>query len=316
MLDWRTRNTIGTTQLSVSGLCIGTSPLASVPGTYGYEVSEERAVATVREVLGGLINFLDTSNNYGKGNAERRIGKALSLTPLPPDFVIATKVDPDPGSGDFSGERVFRSFDESLSRMGLDKVDLLYLHDPEFHIDFATAMAPGGAVEALLRIRDSGRARYIGVATGTPQVLMDYLGTGLFDVILNHNRYTLVDRSAEGLMDAAARRGTGFINGAPYGGGILARESKTIDRYGYAPAHPEVLRSVAAMRAACDRHGVPLAAAALQFSLRSPLIASTVVGVSSASRLAETAALADLPIPEELWAELDTLVPPREVWLT
>ncbi|MEP7240528.1 MAG: aldo/keto reductase [Devosia sp.] len=315
MPDWRQHRTLGSTYLSVSGLCIGTSPLGSMPDTYGYAVEEERAVATVRAVLDSPINFLDTSNAYGAGRSEQRIGAALRATPLPAGFVIATKVDADPRTGDFSGERVMRSFEESLERMGLQSVDLLHLHDPEFHIDFDAAMAPQGAVNALVRLRESGRARYIGVATGTISVLTSYVETGIFDVVLNHNRYTLVDRSAEPLMEACARRNIGFINGAPYGGGILARGSASTSRYGYAPAHPEVLRAVKAMEAACARHGVPLAAAALQFSLRNPVVASTVVGLSSPARLEETAALADVAIAQTLWDELETLAPPRETWL-
>ena len=199
--------------------------------------------------------------------------------------------------------------------MGLETVDLLHLHDPEFYIDFAAAIAPGGAVSALVRLRDSGRARCIGVATGTISVLSSYVETDIFDVVLNHNRYTLVDRSAEPLMDMCARREIGFINGAPYGGGILARGSEASSKYGYASAHPAVFRSVQAMEKACSKYAVPLAAAALQFSLQNPGVASTVVGVSSPSRLDETAELADFAIPSKLWDELEALVPPRETWL-
>ncbi len=211
--------------------------------------------------------------------------------------MIATKVEPEPGTHDFAGDRVMRSFEESLERLGLDRVDLLHLHDPGFHVDFKQAMAPGGAAEALVRLRESGRVGHIGIATGTISVVTSYAETGVFDVVLNHNRDTLVDRSAEALMALCADRRIGFINGAPYGGGILARGSAASSKYGYATAHPEIIRAVQAMEAACARHDVPVAAAALQFSLKSGSIASTVIGVSSPSRLAETAALADVAIP-------------------
>lgn len=241
---------------------------------------------------------------------------ALRQGAAPSGFVIATKVDANSETHDFSGDRVRRSFEESLERLGLDRVELLHLHDPEFHVDFKKAMKPGGAVEALVRLRDGGTVGYIGIATGAIAVVTSYAETGVFDVVLNHNRYTLVDRSAESLMELCANRKIGFINSAPYGGGILARGSAASSKYGYATAHPEVMRAVQAMEAACARYDVPLAAAALQFSLRTEIVGSTVVGVSSPSRLEETAALADAVIPPELWRELETLVPPRETWLS
>ena len=134
---------LGRTGLQVSPVCIGTSPLASMPALYGYEVAGDRAEATILATLESPFNFMDTSNNYG-GSAERRIGRALAAAGgLPPEFVLATKVDADPGTGDFSGDRVKRSVEESLYRLGLDRVPLMYLHDPEYHLTFAEAMARG-----------------------------------------------------------------------------------------------------------------------------------------------------------------------------
>src|SRR5919206_3440116 len=157
----------GRTGLAVTPICIGTSPLASMPALYGYAVDAERAEATVEAVLDGPLRFLDTSNNYGGGSAEERIGAVLRRRGgLPRGFVLATKVDPDPQTGDFSGDRVRRSAEESLTRLGLDNVPVLYLHDPEFHLTFEQAMAPGGAVEALVELRDEGTAAHIGVAGG------------------------------------------------------------------------------------------------------------------------------------------------------
>ena len=133
---------LGGTGLSVTALCIGTSPLADMPFLYGYSVSPDRAVATIDAVLAvpEKINFIDTSNGYGEdGAAERRVGTALrSHGGLPPGTVLATKVDPDPATGDFSGVRVLQSLLESMERLGLDHIDLLHLHDPE-RITFAEA---------------------------------------------------------------------------------------------------------------------------------------------------------------------------------
>ena len=299
------RRPLGRTGLLVSPVCIGTSPLASMPEHYGYEVGRERAEATISAALAGPFNFIDTSNNYGDGAAERSIGRVLAAAGgLPPGYVLATKADADAQTGDFSGERVKRSVGESLERLGLDRVQLMYLHDPELHLSFAEAVAPGGAVEALAELRDQGVAGHLGVAGGDVAMLGEFIATGVFDVALCHNKFTLIDRSAEPLMDDAVRRGVAFVNAAPYGGGILAQGPDAQPRYAYEQAGPVVLDAVRAMQRACAAHGVPLAAAALQFSAGDPRVTSTVVGVSAPSRIAETARLLTQPVPEELWAEL------------
>lgn len=310
------RHALGTTGLPVGPLCIGTSPLASMAGLYGYEVGAERAVATVEAVLDSDIGFLDTSNGYGEdGSAERRIGAALARRRgLPSNVLLATKVDPDPETGDFSGARVRRSFEESLDRLGVDRVELLHLHDPE-RMAFADAVAPGGPVEALAALRDEGLVGHLGVAGGPVDVLRDYLGIGVFEVVLSHNRYTLLDRSAAGLFTEAHAAGIGVLNAAPYGGGMLARGPESRSSYAYGTRDPRLADAARAMRAACQRAGVPLAAAALQFSIRAPFVDSTVVGVSTPGRVAETVALAEHDIPEELWAELDALTPSSGLWL-
>ena len=310
------RRTLGRTGLRVSPVCIGTSALGSMPEHYGYEVGQQRAEATIRATLRGPFNFLDTSNNYGGGAAESRIGNVLSAAGgMPPGFVLATKVDADRGTGDFSGERVKRSVAESLGRLGLDRIQLMYLHDPEFHLTFAEAMAPGGAVAALAGLRDQGVLGHLGVAGGQLRMLTDFIGTGVFDVVLSHNRFTLIDRSAGALMDDAGRRGVAFVNAAPYGGGMLAKGPRAQPRYAYEPAGQVIRAAAMAMQRACAARDVPLAAAALQFSVRDPRVASTVVGVSEPSRIDELAALMSRQIPDELWAELDSLAVAPEHWL-
>jgi D-threo-aldose 1-dehydrogenase len=298
---------LGSTGLAVTPLCIGTSPLASMPDTYGYATPEDAAVATVEAVLGSAVNFLDTSNGYGRdGAGERRVGAAIRRAGgLPEGFVLATKVDPDPATGDFSGARVRASLAESLERLGVDRVPLLHLHDPE-RISFAEATAPDGPLAALVELREQGVVDFIGVAGGPVDEMLRYVETGALDVVLNHNRYTLLDRTAEPLYAAARKGGMGVLNAAPYGGGMLAKGPARHGLYAY--RRDEALGArAAAMQAACERQGVPLAATALQFSLRSPLIDSTVVGVSSPARVDQTLALAAVAVPDELWAELDAL---------
>lgn len=306
---------LGRTGIRVPDLCWGTSPLANLPGLYGYDVEDARAVATVRAALESPVRFLDTSNGYGlHGESERRIGAALrEVGGLPEGYVLATKVDPAPGSADFSGARVYDSFAESLERLGLDRVPLLHLHDPE-RIGIAASVAPGGPIEALVALKEAGRVDAIGVAGGTLSVMRALVDTGVFDVVLTHNRFTLLDRSADDLIATADAQGMGVLNAAPYGGGMLAKGPATISSYGYrkrVDAQEAALR----MQAACERHGVPLAAAALQFSLRDSRITSTVIGVSSPERIEQTLALSTHPIPDELWAELETLTPPRSEWI-
>jgi D-threo-aldose 1-dehydrogenase len=229
--------------------------------------------------------------------------------------VLATKADADPATGDFSGERVRRSVAENLERLGLDRVPLMYLHDPEYHLTFAEAMAPGGPVRALAELRDQGMLGHLGVAGGPVGLMRDFIATGEFEVVLSHNRFTLIDRSAEALLDDACHRGVAFVNGAPYGGGILAKGPDIQPRYACHTASDRVTNAVRAMQLACAAHGVPLAAAALQFSLREPRITSTVVGVSEAARIDQVTNLMSEPVPDELWAELDSLGVAAGSWL-
>jgi D-threo-aldose 1-dehydrogenase len=305
---------LGRTGLQVTALCVGGSPLGNMSALYGYEVSTERALRTLRAVLAGPINFLDTSNNYGDGESERRIGAALrEAGGLPDGFVLATKVD-RAASGDFSGARVRRSLQESLDRLGLERLALVYLHDPE-HISFEDGVAPGGPVQALVELQREGLIDHLGVAGGPIDLMRRYIRTGAFEVVITHNRFTLVDRSAEPLLDEARELDVAVVNAAPFGGGVLAKGPAAVRDYAYGPAHPDVMARIEAMDAACARHDVPLAAAALQFSLGEPRVASTIVGISAPERVEETVALARWPIPAGLWDELLALVPAREVWL-
>jgi D-threo-aldose 1-dehydrogenase len=293
---------LGKTGLSVTPVCVGTSPLGSFPSQYGYEVSTEQALATLRRVLEGPINFIDTSNNYF--DAERRIGLALKEAGgLPRGFVLQTKADPAHDSDDFSGARVRDSVHESLERLGLDRLQILHLHDPE-RLTFEEATGPGGPVEAMVQLRDEGVVENLGVAGGPIDLMRQYLELDLFQAVISHNRYTLVDQSALPLIEDADERGVAFINGAPYGGGMLVRGPDVEPNYCYQPASPETLDRVRAMHRACETHGVPLAAAALQFSLREPRIASTMVGMSHPERIDQTLELARWPIPDDLWDEL------------
>ncbi len=305
---------LGNTGLTVSAVCAGGGVLGSMPAAFGYEVAAQRGIDTAARVLAGPITFLDTSNGYSGGESERRIGVAIGAAGgLAPGFVLATKVDRD-SAGNFSGARVRRSIEESLRRLGVDRVPLLYLHDPE-HISFEAGMAVGGPVEELIRIRDEGLADHLGVAGGPVALMEQYVRTGAFEVLLTHNRYTLLDRSAGPLLDTAVKEGVAVVNAAVFGGGILAKGTSSSDRYAYRSAPPDVLAAARAMEAACARHGVPLVAAALQFSARDERVASTVVGFSRPERVDECVEQFALDIPPDLWPELDDLAPAAAHWL-
>jgi len=304
---------LGGTDLQVSAVCLGGGPLGSMPGLFGRDTPAEDGVATVLAALDSPIRFIDTSNGYSDGESERRIGEALARAGgLPADVVLATKVDPS--GGDYSGDRVRASVEESRQRLGLDHLPLVHLHDPE-NFDFAELSAPGGAVDALVRLREEGQVGRIGLAGGRVQEIAKYLDLGVFDVLLVHNRWTLLDRSAGPLVEEALRQGMGVLNAAVYGGGILASQSGGPTTYGYRPAPPEVLDAVEQMRRVCAAYGTDIATAALQFSVRDERISSTIVGMSRPQRVAETVDLATVPVPDAIWPELEALLPPARVWL-
>ena len=310
-LDVSTLRPLGRTGLRVQPLCIGCAQLGDMPETFAYSVAEAQALATYHAILDGPIRFLDTAAAYGDGESERRLGLVLRARGgLPPGFVLATKADRDLHSGDFSGDQVRRSVEGSLRRLGLPRLELCYLHDPE-HTTFEAAMAPGGPVEALRRCRDEGLIGHLGVAGGPIPMMVRYVETGLFEAAISHNRHTLLNRSAEPLWEACGRLGVAALNAAPYGSGILAKGPESYARYAYQDAPPALVTRARRLQEVCAAAGVPLGAAALQLSLRDPRIVSTIVGISRPERLAQTVAWAAHPIPDGLWADLERAVPPE-----
>lgn len=293
----------GQTDLHVSPLCVGCSGLGSMFDASGYAVSEEQALSTLRMAFQSPIQYLDTAAGYGE--SERHIGIVLrELGGLPKGLVLATKVDPDATTGDFSGEQAKRSIERSLKLLGLDHLQIVHLHDPEV-TTFENIMQPGGAVEAMLRYKEQGIIGHLGVAGGPIDLMIRYIETGAFEAVLTHNRYTLLNRAAEPLLQLAKQRGLAILNAAPFGAGILSRGPENYPRYAYRDANATTLKRAQRMQATCEEHGVPLAAAALQFSMRDSRITSTVVGMTRPERIAQTLDLARQPIPEALWESLD-----------
>jgi D-threo-aldose 1-dehydrogenase len=313
--DWM--RPLGATGLTVSAVTVGGAPLGSMPQNFGYEVAEQDAVTLVRKVLASPLRTIDTSNGYSGGESERRIGMGIAEYAaehggVPQDLLVITKVDAR--DGDYSGERVRASVAESSGRLGISPLPLVHLHDPEFH-DFDAMTAPGGAVDTLVRLREEGVIGHIGLAGGDVHELARYLELGVFEVLLVHNRWTLVDHSAEALILDARERGIGVVNAAIYGGGILANPRGGSTTYGYRAAAPETLAAITAMDDLARRHGTDLATVALQASLRDPLVDTTVVGFSKPERIDAIVRSTRVELPDGFWDELDALRPPPRVWL-
>ncbi|MBM4437226.1 MAG: aldo/keto reductase, partial [Actinobacteria bacterium] len=276
--------------------------LGDMPATFAFSVSEAEACATVRAFFRSPINFIDTARSYR--DSERRIGIVLrELGGIPAGYVLASKADRDETTGDFSGSQMRRSVERSLQLLGVDQLPICYLHDPE-HTTFTHVMAPGGPLDVLRRMREEGLIAHLGVAGGPIDMSIAYVESGAFDAVITHNRYTLLNQSAAPLLDLAAARGLAVVNAAPYGSGILAKGPAAYARYAYQDAPPELLERARRLEALCRRHQAPLAAVALQFSLRDPRIHSTIVGMSRPERIEQTIALARHPVPNELWDEV------------
>jgi D-threo-aldose 1-dehydrogenase len=295
-------------KFTVPKICFGTSSLSSMPDTYGYEVSPERAHETVRAIFDSSINFLDTSRLYGFGRSEARIGDVIrERGGLPKGFILSTKLDRDPQTNKFDAGEARRSLEESLKALNLDRVHLLHLHDPEHARSLSEVTGPDGALPALLKMKEAGLCDAIGLAAGTLEVMMPLLKDWEFDALITHNRFTLVNRNATPMIDFAAGKGIAVLNAAPYAGGVLAKGSDSFKRYVYQEATDAVLSPVKRVEAVCAKHGVPPGAAALQFSMRDSRIASTICGVSKPERVKETIAWAEWKIPQALWDELQSL---------
>lgn len=300
---------IGTTGVAVTPIMFGTSGLGSMPDTYGYAVDEDRAYATIHAILDGPVNCLDTSNNYGMGESERRVGRVIrERGGLPEGFAISTKLDRDMETRHFTASRARRSLEESLERLGVDKIQMLHLHDPEHCADVTEITGKGGALEELVKMKEEGLADAIGLAMGTVPLMFDILKQGWpFDTIINHNRYTLLNRNADEMFTWAHEKGIAILNAAPYASGVLAKGSDKMPMIAYVPASDEDLEPVRAIETVCAEHGIATGPAALQFSMRDPRIASTIVGVTKPERVDETLAWAEAPIPKAAWSALAAL---------
>ncbi len=318
---------IGNTGLTVSRLGFGGVPLG---GLY-QDVSEPDAGATVRRALELGIHYFDTAPIYGFGKSELRLGRELAHVSRD-SIVVATKVGyslvPEDGGRDekvfhrfdnvppmrpifdFSYDGIMRTFEGSLHRLNLSHVDILNIHDPDHHWEEAI----GIVYPALHRLRSEGVVRAIGVGMNQAEMLARFAREGDFDCLLLAGRYTLIDHTGlRELLPICERKRISVIIGGPYNSGILATGARPGATYNYVDALPAVLERVAAIEAVCDRHHVPLQAAALQFPMAHPAVAAIIPGARSVAEVEQNCRLFTFPIPNDFWEELRRLdlLPPE-----
>ena len=302
------KNKIKDTGLEVTELSFGTSSLGSMPDTYGYEVSEDRAQKTLNRFFQGPVNMLDTSRNYAMGESEKRIGKAIKENGgWPNGFLLSTKLDRNMDTLVLDKNRVRESLEESLKTLNVDSVDILFLHDPEYAKDINDITKKGGAMDELFKIKNEGLAKAAGVAMGKVDIMFPLLKDWDFDVIINHNRYTLINREANEMYDYASSKNIAIFNAAPYAGGVLAKGPDNFKKVTYQDATEEKLAPARAFEKVCKKHNVELGAAALQFSLRDNRITSTICGVTSVESIEKNLVWANAEISGEFWDEISKL---------
>jgi D-threo-aldose 1-dehydrogenase len=330
MLNPTARRPLGRTALTVTPFGFGTAPLAGFRTT----IPEHDAIATVEAAYEAGVRLFDTSPYYGYGRAELRMGAALRDRPRD-DLVISTKIGrwmtPVPRGQtiegmrrgglnhyptfDYSYDGVHRSLEQSLLRTGLDRVDILLVHDVDFWttqdrivLEDRFRQVMDGAHRALVDLRSQGVIGAIGVGLNEADMSARFVRAGDFDCVLLAGRYTLLEQKAlDDFMPLCVERNVAVILGGPLNSGVLATGARQGAKYDYNDAPRWVLNRVARIEEVCARHGVPLAAAALQFPLAHPAMAAIIPGAVSQEEVKGNLALMRHPIPAALWDELKSL---------
>lgn len=318
---------LGKSTLEVSVLGLGSAPLGDL-----FEViPEERASATVEAAYKAGVRLFDTAPLYGRGIAEHRFGHVLRQRPEEREsFVLATKVGrylvpetPDKVDrsvfkggldfrlvNDYSYDGTMRALEQSYQRLGMNRIDIVHIHDVDVQT-WGTAYsdrfreASDGAYRALDELRAAGVIGAIGVGVNEVEPLIEFSRAGDFDCFMLAGRYTLLEHAAlDELLPLCQKKGIGVLTAGPYNSGILATGAKPGAKYNYKPAPQAILERVAAIEGVCARHGVPLAAAAIQFPLAHPAVASMVPGAVRPEEVHANAALIETAIPAAFWEEL------------
>ncbi|MDF0514877.1 aldo/keto reductase [Agromyces sp. H3Y2-19a] len=297
---------------------------ASIGNLYR-EVSDDDARAAVDAAWESGVRYFDTAPHYGLGLSERRLGEALRDRPRD-EFVVSTKVgrvlDPNP---DFSGgddmafdfavpDRTVRRFDpgeagirrsieDSLERLGIDRIDIAYLHDPDAY-DLDRGLAEG--LPALARLREEGVVGAIGIGTNSADAAARAVREGDLDLVMIAGRYTLLEQPALAeLLPLCSERGVGVVAAAVFNSGLLATSTPVATaRYDYGAVPPRLLERARRLAAACEAEGVELPVAAIQYPLQHPAVRAVVVGSARAADIAQNARRVHAPLPDGLWSRL------------
>jgi D-threo-aldose 1-dehydrogenase len=306
---------LGRTALSVTALGLGTTGIGGLYSATSARAAEE----TMETAWERGVRFFDTAPQYGNGMAEQRLGEFLT-TKTRDEYVLCTKVGwllrmPERGAPetsnfrdtpperpifDFSYDGVMMSVEESLKRLGVERIDVLHIHDPDAH--FLDAI--NGAYKALDRLRSDRTIGAVGVGMNQSEMLAEFARNGNFDCFLLAGRYTLLEQGAlRELLPLCAERNISIIIGGVYNSGILANPSEGA-KFNYRDAEAAQIERALELERVCLRHGVPLKAAALQFPLAHPSVACVLIGARSGAEALGNDALFRRQIPESLWQEL------------
>lgn len=310
-------------RLIANGVALGRLGLGTAQfGNLFRETTDEECAGAVDEAWESGVRYVDTAPHYGLGLSERRVGSLLRSRPRD-DYVLSTKVGrrlvPTPERAgeqdddfivpaafrrewDFSADGVRRSLDDSLERLGLDRVDIVYVHDPDEFGDQVVAEA----MPALARMRDEGLIGAIGAGMNQSAMLARFVRETDIDVVMVAGRFTLLDQSAlTDLLPAADERGVAVVAAGVYNSGLLGSHAVRDDApYDYGQAPAQMITRARAIAAVCERHGVSLPEAAVAFPLRHPAVVSVVLGARTREQVASNVARSSAAVPDELWDEL------------
>ncbi len=316
----------GRIDLTVTDMGFGGAPI----GNFLRPITEETSDAMVQQAWKAGMRYFDTAPYYGHGLSEARLGHSLRWKRRG-DFVLSSKVGrvlrpaarasidfkpwvnalPFVCHFDYSYDGTMRSFEDSLQRLGLEHIDILYIHDADVFthgperqkVYFKQAME--GCYPALLKLRDQGAVKAIGVGVNNTEVMLDFMRQGDFDCLLMAGRYTLLEQEPlDELLPLCEKRKAAVIIGGGLNSGILATGAVPGAKYNYAPAPAHIMERVHKIEAMCNNHGVPLPAAALQFLLAHPAVVSHIPGTRTVEQMAQNIAWISHPIPAALWTDL------------
>jgi D-threo-aldose 1-dehydrogenase len=313
-------NRIGRTSVSLTKLGFGGAPV----GNLFRSITDAEADGALSAAWDAGVRYFDTAPHYGLGLSERRLGASLAGRPRS-DFVISTKVgrllspNPSPTGSDlaaggfdvpddlirtfdYSSDGVRHSIEESLWRLGLDYLDIVYVHDPDDYVDEVIRVT----FPALVKLRDEGVVKAIGAGMNFPEPLLEFVRASDIDVVMLAGRWTLLDRSGGPLLDECHRRGVAVVSAAPFNSGLLSRARPSSEgHFDYDTVPPQLLARARAIAERCEAYGVTLPEVAINFPLRHEAVASVVAGFRTEEQARTGAQWMDAKISDELWDELE-----------